>query len=1422
MLCHNQSHAQLNIVNQGGSAIDVVNSIISGGLTISNATINCPNDSYGTFTNGATTDIGISTGLILTTGDVDDLNAPGAFFMSTDNWNSCNDPQLTSLEPLATNDCCILEFDITPTCDELQIRFVFGSEEYPEYVNAGFNDAFGFFISGTNPGGGNYNNTNVALLPDGVTIVSIDNVNAGLNAGYYVDNSAGQNNVFDAFTTVLTTDVSVVPCETYHFKLAIADAGDGLYDSGVFVDFLECTNVLETSISATPATCIGNDGTATVIATGGYPNYTYTWNTTPVQSTATATGLAPGIYEVSVDDQGGCTDPIISTVEVLSDATAPTLSINTPSICEGETVTLTATPSENGGDFLWSTGEASSSIMVAPVSTTTYTCDYDLDGCTVIETTTVNVNANAQGTDTQTACDSYVWLDGDTYTSSNNTATYTIVGGAANGCDSVVTLDLTIDPLLTPSFDQLGPFCEGSSIPNINVISNEGISGTWSPAIDNSQTTTYTFTPDAGQCSNIQTLEIVIDPLLTPDFDQVGPYCEGSVIPNLNNSSNQGIIGSWSPTIDNLQTTTYTFTPDAGQCSNTQTMEIVIDPSSTPTFDQVGPYCEGSNPPSLNSLSNEGIIGVWEPPGINTSILGPSVYTFVPDAGQCSNTQTMEVVIDPLLTPSFDQLGPFCEGSSIPNINVISNEGIAGTWSPGINNTQTTTYTFTPDVGLCSNEQTMEIVVDPIITPTFIQQPPICVGDNFNLPIISNEGVLGSWSPGMDNTQTTEYTFVPNAGQCSSEQTMVVSVGPPETPTFAILGPYCESGNIDNLPSTSLEGFTGTWNPSTVDNSTAGIFTSTFTPDIGLCATSSSIDITITEDPSITAAALDSTLCEGESAVIFAMDITGGQLVESFTMNVNAPFTYTTANTNAAGSYYVIVSGTIIAMSGEVRDANYQFILNNNPVNPPVPGCVWQWNGSSVASQSILPFVYNPTHVYNYFFSGGSPQTFTFSDSGPYTDNSGSFVFEIYYMGDLLWSTGATDVADTIVPPAGNNPYTVSIDFGNGCIANDDVEVTVNALDDPTFNAIPPICVGGDVFLPEVSLEGYSGSWSPAIDNTQTTEYMFTPDPGQCASQQFITVEVIPPSVPDFDALGPICSGTLLTLPLESVEGFVGSWSPDVNNTETTTYTFTPDEGQCALNTELIIEVIENPIISAGDPQTVCIGDDIILVASGAGIGGTYAWDNGVTDGVPFDVDQTTTFTVIGTDENGCLGSATILVTALPVPNALFSADPETGGVPLNVVFTNMSENASNYEWDFGNGQFSVVNNNSPQSAVYEDFGAYTVWLIADNGLCYDSTSLIITTTIEPWIFVPNVFTPNEDGSNELFMVSTENMATIELLILNRWGNVMTTIEDLNSGWDGRTPAGNDAKEGVYFYKYVATALDGSEWTGHGFITLIR
>ncbi|MDA9160799.1 choice-of-anchor L domain-containing protein [Crocinitomicaceae bacterium] len=1433
-------YGQLVITNQGGTAQDIVDAMVGFGLDVSNATISCPSDSYGTFTNGETTCANIPSGVLLSTGNLNNIGLPAGTQDFSPNFSeqmdgngpfgtSCNDPELLSLEPLAQYDCCILEFDVVPTCNTLLIRFVFGSEEYPEYVNSSFNDAFGFFVSGTNPVGANYNNTNVATLPDNVTIVSVDNVSPFTNPAFYINNAGCTNIALDGLTTVLTREIEVIPCESYHFKLAIADAGDPIYDSGVFIDFLECVNAIEPILSSTPSGCLGNDGTATVDLSGGFPPYTIEWNTIPVQNGPTATGLAPGTYEVTVDDAGACTSPITQTVVVSSSVNnvTPTFTQEGP-FCEGVVISDLPQSSNEGITGSWSPA-------IDNTQTTTYTFTPDAGQCADVVTMDITIDPSQVPTFTQQG----PYCEGDAIPNLNTTSNEGITGSWSPAidntqtvtytfapdvgqCSNTQTMEIAIDPLVTPTFTQQGPYCEGDVITNISTTSNEGISGSWSPAIDNSQTTNYTFTPDVGQCSNTQTMEITIDPLVTPTFTQQGPYCEGDAVPNISTTSNEGISGSWSPAIDNSQTTNYTFTPDLGQCSNTQTMEITIDPLVTPSFDQVGPYCEGSNPPALTTNSLEGIDGVWGPPGINTTIIGPSTFAFVPNTGQCATNQTMEIIITALQNPSFNQIVPYCEGSVISDLNTISIEGVTGNWSPSIDNTQTTTYTFTPDAGQCSDIQTMEIVIDLLETPTFVQQPPICVGDNFSLSNVSNEGITGSWSPTIDNTQTTPYTFIPDAGQCSNEQTMEVSVGPPETPTFAIMGPYCQTGNIDDLPLTSLEGFTGTWNPNTVDNTSTGVFTSTFTPDVGLCATLASIDITITDAPSITAAALDSTLCEGESAVLFAMDITGGQLVETFTMDVTAPFNYTTSNTNAVGSYYVIVSGTIMAMSGEERDANYQFIFNNNPVNPPVPGTFWQWNGSSAASQSTVPFVYNPAHIYNYFFSGGAPQTFTFSDSGPYIDNSGSLVFEIYYMGDLLWSTGATEIGDTIVPPSGNNIYTVSIDFGNGCVASDEVDVLVNSLDSPTFEPIPPICVGGDIILPIISNEGYTGTWSPAIDNTQTTEYTFTPDAGQCASEQFVSVEVGPPSTPTFDVIPPICSGIDVSLPSESLEGFTGTWSPVINNLETTTYTFTPDANQCALVTDLTIEVLENPIISTGDPLIACIGDIVTLLGSGAGSGGTYSWDNGVVDGVSFTVSETLLYTVTGTDENGCIGTASIMVTGLPVPIAGISASPESGGVPLEVIFTNTSQNATNYQWDFGNDEFNTVNNQSAQNSTYLDFGSYTVWLIADNGVCDDSISIVISTTVEPQIFVPNVFTPNSDGSNETFMISTENMQSIELLIVNRWGNLMATIDDLNGGWDGITPGGRDAKEGVYFYRYSATGLDGSEWVGHGFFSLVR
>jgi gliding motility-associated-like protein len=355
--------------------------------------------------------------------------------------------------------------------------------------------------------------------------------------------------------------------------------------------------------------------------------------------------------------------------------------------------------------------------------------------------------------------------------------TYTVVGGTPSSAIVTVT---TTQPQ-TSNFVASGTFCEGATIPNLPTTSTNGIIGTWSPAINNQQTTTYTFTPNANQCAFDTTLTISITPNLTPTFPPVETHCLGATIPPLPSSSLNGISGTWSPAINNTQTTTYTFTPNAGLCSSTATQTITINQVVTPTFSSVGPYCFGQTVAQLPTNSLNGVIGTWSPQ-INPNVT--TQYTFTPTNSNCAIESTLTITINQNTTPTFNAVGPFCAESQIPLLPTISNNGVIGTWLPAINNTQTTTYEFTPDASLCATTQTLTVEVIPNITPAFEAYLPYCSGANIpNLPETSLNGVPGTWSPAINNLSSQSYTFTPNpystSGICAINSAMPIEINPP-------------------------------------------------------------------------------------------------------------------------------------------------------------------------------------------------------------------------------------------------------------------------------------------------------------------------------------------------------------------------------------------------------------------------------------------------------------------------------------------------------------------------------------------------------------------------------------------------------------------------------------------------------------------
>ncbi|MBI9034312.1 MAG: choice-of-anchor L domain-containing protein, partial [Bacteroidales bacterium] len=226
---------------------ELVAELLGSGITVSNITgSNTGSDAAGVFSGSS--NLGIESGIVLTSGKARNVIGPNTETGISGSNGLGSDSDLQEIAQFNINDAFILEFDFVPQSDFVEFQYVFGSDEYREFVGQ-FNDAFGFFISG--PGivsNGNFTNgaRNIAIIPntDPQEYVTINGINNGSQDGtwpptneeYYVDNNGGSTIEYDGFTVVLTASSEVIPCETYHIKLAVGDAVDGSLDSGVFLE----------------------------------------------------------------------------------------------------------------------------------------------------------------------------------------------------------------------------------------------------------------------------------------------------------------------------------------------------------------------------------------------------------------------------------------------------------------------------------------------------------------------------------------------------------------------------------------------------------------------------------------------------------------------------------------------------------------------------------------------------------------------------------------------------------------------------------------------------------------------------------------------------------------------------------------------------------------------------------------------------------------------------------------------------------------------------------------------------------------------------------------------------------------------------------------------------------------------------------
>lgn len=433
-----------------------------------------------------------------------------------------------------------------------------------------------------------------------------------------------------------------------------------------------------------------------------------------------------------------------------------------------------------------------------------------------------------------------------------------------------------------------------------------------------------------------------------------------------------------------------------------------------------------------------------------------------------------------------------------------------------------------------------------------------------------------------------------------------------------------------------------------------------------------------------------------------------------------------------------------------------------------------------------------------------------------------------------------------------------NIDLVKCRIITDTIGINIKLSPTVTASASPTvICKGETSTLTGKGSTSYTwsnGSSGSSILVTPLSTQTFTVTgkdaASGCTSKASVSVQVN--SVPDSPVVtGPdsICSGNIATL-IATAPGGVYAWYDTASggtplftgdyflipvlNKSITYYVEAESKDKCisVSRTPVKITVNELPVspVIAG-PDSICARTSATLKATAPG--GMYKWYDTPTGGFPiytgnpFHSDiltETKTYYVEAISEANCTSNTRTPVTVtVSIVEALFSATPSSGTAPLQVNFINTSKGAVSYYWDLTDNFESTSQHVSHIFSPDGQGRIYEVMLIATNTFgCKDTMTMRIAVNPFSKLIIPNVFTPNGDGVNDVFTLESTGVTSLNAQLFDRWGLKLFEWNTVHGGWDGRTTAGGMASEGTYYYIIVATGADGQEYKLNGHLTLLR
>ncbi|MBK6984858.1 MAG: gliding motility-associated C-terminal domain-containing protein [Bacteroidetes bacterium] len=1170
----------------------------------------------------------------------------------------------------------------------------------------------------------------------------------------------------------LTNTVSVNPGSTTIYTITGA-TGTCTTSTNATVNVTSTPTLVANSVTICPGQ------TATLTASGAT---TYTWNPGNISGTTYTIAPASNTTVSVVGANGTCTTAATVSVTI---GTGISISVNNPTICLGQTASLTASGATS---YTWSTGPNTNTLNVSPATTTTYVISGTSGACTGSNTAVVTVvsvpsvsvsNAaicsGSSVTLTASGATSYTWSPGGQLTNTisvnpSSTTIYTITG--SNGICSnstTATVSVTATPTLVVASSTI---CPGQTA---TLTASGATTYTWNPGnvIGNTFTlspasnTVVTITGANGTCTSSTTASITIGSGLSITVNSP-TICTGETATLTASGAtsytwNPGNLSGSSVTVAPTSNTTYTVVGVNGACSGSNTAIVTI--AATPTLATNSTTICARQTTTLTA--NGATTYTWNPGNLSGASItvtpaSNTTYTVVGANGTCTNSATSSVAIINCNNPCQFSLGRDTAFCSPMNFTINGPAGYNSySWTPGGATTQNITATTTGTY-IC----TADILSNDLVANGDFSLGNTLFTSNYIVPTVPGAfGLLTNPGTYLITTSpnSAHNNFIPFGDHTTGTGNMMVCNG------SAVANDIVWSQTISVSPNTNYN--FSAWVAS-VYNTTAG----------------------------------------NEAQLQFSINgsLLGSTYSAPFTAGVWANFA---TNWNSGVSTSAVI--TIVDQNFTAPGAN-DFALDDIFYQQ-----VCSHSDTIIVTENVTPTV--TASATNSVICNGNPTTLTASGASTYT-----------------WTSGVTNGVS--FTPTVTATYSVIGTSVEGCTNTAIQTVTVNSTPTIAVNSAS-ICSGQTATLIATGANTYT--WSNSVSgSTQTvspsatTIYTVTgTDVNSCVSTSAASATVGVSATPTITInSASICAGQTVTLTA------TGATNVTWNTTETTasiftspafttTYSVVGNNGGCSSTQSTTVSVTPSPTITASVASLsgcapFCTTFNDVVSSSATGI--TYNFGDGSTANInnPNHCYLTGgSYTVTATATNSVLGcSSTFTLPVIDViirPTADFNiSEGNVVTVGTLVNFVNTSTNANTYLWNISCNGSSLTSQNF--AATFVDTGSCCINLIAENTAgCSDTTYKCINVVREAVVVIPNVFTPNGDTKNDVFKINSTGLKSLRCVIFNRWGLKMYEWDGLNGFWDGSAQSGK-APDGTYFYIVDYTDLLDNKTTEKGYLNLFN